>query len=175
MEGIGIETSRMGIVTNDNMQTNLPHIYAIRDVNGRQMLAHAATFQGRRAVNHILGVTDNIRLDIMPAAVFTYPEAASVGPTDDFCKNNSIAFTARKVLCRANGRAQAMEQTDGFVKLLFDEANHVIACHAFGAGASSIVQEVASLMNFGVTREQLVDIVHIHPTLNELLLDAAKA
>lgn len=175
LEGIGIETSRMGIVTNDNMQTNLPHIYAIGDVNGRQMLAHAATFQGRRAVNHILGVTDNIRLDIMPAAVFTYPEAASVGPTDDFCKNNSIAFTTRKVLCRANGRAQAMEQTDGFVKLLFDEANHVIACHAFGAGASSIVQEVASLMNFGVTREQLVDIVHIHPTLNELLLDAAKA
>ena len=174
LDRIGVETNRTGIVTNDNMQTNLNHIYAIGDVNGRQMLAHAATFQGRRAVNHILGKTDNIRLDIMPAAVFTRPEAASVGPTADFCKANNIPFTAHKAVYRANGRAQAMEQTDGLVKIILDDNDRIIACHAFGADAAAIVQEVSALMNFDVTRQQLSNIVHIHPTLSEILLDAAR-
>ena len=174
LDKIGLKTSRTGIVTNDNMQTNLSHIYAIGDVNGRQMLAHAAIFQGYRAVNHILGKSDNIRLDIMPAAVFTRPEAASVGPTADFCKANNISITAHKAIYRANGRAQAMEQTDGMVKLIVDDNDKIIACHAFGADAAAIVQEVSVLINLGMTRQQLSNIVHIHPTLSELLLDAAR-
>lgn len=174
LEAVGIEHGKTGIVTNDNMQTNLGHIYAIGDVNGRQMLAHAATFQGYRAVNHILGKRDCIRLDIMPAAVFTRPEAASVGPTEEYCKANGIPFTAKKAIYRANGRAQAMEQTDGFVKLLFDDNDKIIACHVLGADAASMVQEISALMNLDVTRDQLSDIVHIHPTLSEILLDAAR-
>lgn len=174
LEAVGIEVGRGGITVNDNMQTNVPNIYAIGDVNGRQMLAHAATFQGFRAVNHMQGREDGIRLDIMPAAVFTRPEAASVGPTEDQLKAAGTAFTSHKAIYRANGRAQAMEQTDGFVKLIFDEEEKIIACHAFGADASAMVQEVSSLMNFGVTRTQLTDIIHIHPTLSEILLDAAR-
>jgi dihydrolipoamide dehydrogenase len=174
IENIGVENSPKGIVTNENMQTNLPYIYAIGDVNGRQMLAHAATFQGYRAVNHILGKTDNIRLDIMPAAVFTHPEVASVGPTESVCKANDVPFTTQKAIYRANGRAQAIEQTDGLVKLIFDENDRVIACHALGADAASIVQEISALMNFDVTRSQLSNIIHIHPTLSEIILDASR-
>ncbi len=174
LEQVGVETGRAGIVVNDNMQTNVPHIYAIGDVNGRQMLAHAATFQGYRAVNHILGKTDSIRLDIMPSAIFTRPEAASVGLTEDACKAQSVEYTTQKSIYRANGRAQAMEQTEGLVKLLFDANDVIIGCHAYGADASAMVQEVAALMNMGITRQRLADIIHIHPTLSEILLDAVK-
>lgn len=174
LETAGVTAGGKGIVVDDNMLTNVPHIYAIGDVNGRQLLAHAATFQGMRAVNHILGRPDDIRLDIMPAAVFTTPEAASVGLTEDECKLRGMACTTHKAIYRANGRAQAMEQTDGLVKLVCDEHDVVIGCHAMGAEASGMVQEVAALMNFGVTRARLATIVHIHPTLHEILLDAAK-
>lgn len=174
LESAGIETGHNGILTNDNMQTSRPHIYAIGDVNGRQMLAHAATFQGFHAVNHILNRPDNIHLDIMPSAVFTHPEAASVGPTEEQCKADGMVFSSQKAIYRANGRAQAMEQTEGLVKLIFDENDKVIACHVLGADAASIVQEVSSLMNFGVTRSQMADIIHIHPTLSEMLLDAVR-
>lgn len=174
LEAAGVTASGKGIAVDDNMLTNVPHIYAIGDVNGRQLLAHAATFQGMRAVNHILGRPDDIRLDIMPAAVFTTPEAASVGLTEDECKQRGMACTAHKAIYRANGRAQAMEETDGLVKLVCDEHGVVIGCHAMGAEASGMVQEVAALMNFGVTRARLATIVHIHPTLHEILLDAAR-
>lgn len=174
LESVGIEIGKTGIITNDNMQTNLAHIYAIGDVNGRQMLAHAATFQGYRAVNHILGKSDRICLDIMPAAVFTRPEVASVGPTEEQCKAKNISYTSHKTMYRANGRAQATEQTEGFVKLLFDDKERIIACHALGADAAGIVQEISALMNLNVTRQLLSDIVHIHPTLSEIVLDAAR-
>ncbi len=174
LEAAGVTASGKGIAVDDNMLTNVPHIYAIGDVNGRQLLAHAATFQGMKAVNHIVGRADDIRLDIMPAAVFTTPEAASVGLTEDECKLRGMTCTTHKAIYRANGRAQAMEETDGLVKLVCDEHDVIIGCHAMGAEASGMVQEVAGLMNFGATRSRLAAIVHIHPTLHEILLDAAR-
>jgi dihydrolipoamide dehydrogenase len=174
LEAAGVTAGGKGIAVDDNMLTNVPQIYAIGDVNGRQLLAHAATFQGMRAVNHILGRPDDIRLDIMPAAVFTTPEAASVGLTEDECKLRGMTCTTHKAIYRANGRAQAMEETDGLVKLVCDEHDVIIGCHAMGAEASGMVQEVAALMNFGATRSRLAAIVHIHPTLHEILLDAAR-
>ena len=89
LENAGVEYNKMGITVNDDMMTNVEDIYAIGDVNARCMLAHAATFQGIHAVNHILGKADDIQLDVMPAAVFTTPEAAGVGLTEDFCKDNA--------------------------------------------------------------------------------------
>lgn len=174
LEAAGVQADAKGIAVDDNMMTHVPHIYAIGDVNGRQLLAHAASFQGQRAVNHIVGKADDIRLDIMPAAVFTTPEAASVGVTDDYCKEHGIAYTSHKAIYRANGRAQAMEETDGLVKLICDEHDVIIGCHVMGAEAAGMVQEVAALMNFNVTRARLASIIHIHPTLNEILLDAAR-
>lgn len=168
-----VETDRRGIVVDDNMLTSAPHIYAIGDVNARQMLAHAATFQGYRAVNHIVSKSDHIRLDIMPAAVFTHPEVASVGLTDDHCKQQGMAYSVHKAIYRANGRAQASEVTDGLLKLVCDADNRIIGCHALGQDASWMVQEVAALMNVDITLDRLADIVHIHPTLGEIILDAA--
>lgn len=173
LENTSIEVGRRGIEVDDNMQTTVPHIYAIGDVNGRQMLAHAATFQGFHAINHILGKTDNIRLNIMPAAVFTHPEIASVGLTEDKCKEMGIACAVRKSLYRANGRTQASEATDGLLKLVCDDQGKLIGCHALGQEASWMVQEVATLMNFDATADRLAEIVHIHPTLSEILLNAA--
>ena len=173
LEALGVEFDRTGIrVSPDTMQTSVQGIYAIGDVNAQMMLAHAATFQGRRAVNHILGTGDHIRLGIMPAAVFTTPELADVGQTEDQCKERGTDYTSHKAYFRANGKALAIEETEGLVKLLADKADgRIIGCHALGAHAADIVQEIAALMNRDTTLAQLRDIVHIHPTLSEILLD----
>lgn len=181
LEAAGIQFDKFGIkVHPETMQVQsadgtLPNVYAIGDVNGQMMLAHAATFQGFRAVNHILGRADRIRLDIMPAAVFTTPEVAGVGLTEDQCKAQAMDYACKKGYYRANGKALAMEDTDGLVKILADASGKVIGCHVLGGHAADLVQEVASLMNLGVTMGQLADIVHIHPTLSEVLQDTARA
>ena len=156
-------------------------IYAIGDVNGRQMLAHAAEMQAVRAVNHILGRTDNIRFDIMPAAIFTDPEAACVGPTEDALKStttpdtSAAGYTCHKAFWRANGKALAMNETDGMLKLFSDAADgRILGCHAYGAHSADIVQEVSALMCRDTTIDQLRDMVHIHPTLSEILLSAVQ-
>ncbi len=174
VDAAGIQTGRTGILVDDDFLTTAPNIYAIGDVNGRQMLAHAATFQGYHAVNHILGKADNIRFDIMPSAVFTRPEAAAVGLSEDACKAQGIACTIQKAMYRANGRARAMEETEGLLKIIYNPDGQIIGCHAFGADCSAIIQEISALMNLGITREHLADIIHIHPTLSEIILTATK-
>ena len=171
LELAGVETGRGGIVVDDNMQTSVPHIYAIGDVNGRQMLAHAATYQGFRAVNHILGKADGIRFDIMPAAIFTNPEAGCVGLTEDYCKENGVEYTCHKGYYRSNGKALAMNATEGMVKLLTDASDHIIGCHIYGSHAADLVQEVAALMNRNATLTELRETIHIHPTLSEILAE----
>ena len=149
-------------------------LYAIGDVNGRQMLAHAAEMQAVRAVNHILGKKDNIRFDIMPAAIFTEPEAACVGPTEDQLKASGTAYTCKKSFWRANGKALAMNATEGMLKLFVSPADEILGCHAYGAHAADIVQEVSVLMCKHTTLSELADMVHIHPTLSEILKSAAE-
>ena len=150
-------------------------IYAIGDVNGRQMLAHAAEMQAVRAVNHILGKTDGIRFDIMPAAIFTEPEAACVGPTEDQLKEQGIPYVCKKSFWRANGKAVAMNETEGLLKLFVTPplegqgGGSILGCHAYGAHAADIVQEVSVLMCKHTTLHELADMVHIHPTLSEIL------
>ena len=167
---------RKGITTDEHFETTVKGIYAIGDVNGRQMLAHAAEMQAVRAVNHILGVADGIRFDIMPAAIFTVPEAACVGPTEDQLKEQGTAYTCKKAFWRANGKALAMNESEGMLKLFASQTDgRILGCHAYGAHAADIVQEVSALMCRDTTVEQLRDIVHIHPTLSEILLSAAEA
>lgn len=150
-------------------------IYAIGDVNGQSLLAHAATMQGIRAVNHILGRPDNIHLDIMPAAVFTTPEIAGVGLTEDQCRQQGIACTSKKGFYRANGKALASDSTEGLLKLIVaDDGRQILGAHCMGAHAADIIQEVTALMNLHATIDQLKDIVHIHPTLGEILHDTAQ-
>ena len=165
---------RKGIAVDENFETNVKGIYAIGDVNGRQMLAHAAEMQAVRAVNHILGKTDGIHFDIMPAAIFTEPEAACVGPTEDQLKTQGIAYECRKFFWRANGKALAMGETEGMLKLFASQEGLIIGCHAYGAHAADIVQEVSVLMCKHTTLHELADMVHIHPTLSEILKNAAE-
>ena len=147
-------------------------IYAIGDVNGRQMLAHAAEMQGIHVVNRILGIQDKIRFDFMPAAIFTEPEAACVGPTEDQLKQAGTPFECHKSFYRANGKALAMNETEGMVKLCCEpEEGKLLSAHVFGAHAADIVQEVTAYITLGATLRQLRETVHIHPTLSEVLIE----
>ena len=178
LEALGVTLTPQGAIpVDDNYQLSIVNsqlngVYAIGDVNGRQMLAHAAEMQAVRAVNHILGKQDNIRFDIMPAAIFTTPEAACVGPTEDQLKEQGIAYECRKSFWRANGKALAMAETEGMLKLFADAEGRLLGCHAYGAHAADIVQEVSVLMCRDTTVTQLRDMVHIHPTLSEILKNA---
>ena len=181
-EGLNLEAAGIPLAPNgtipvdDNYQvTTVPDgspsvIYAIGDVNGRQMLAHAAEMQAVRAVNHILGKPDGIRFDVMPAAIFTEPEAACVGPSEDQLKAAGIPYTCRKSFWRSNGKAMAMNETEGMLKLFVGaDDDRLLGCHAYGAHAADIVQEVSVLICRETTLGQLRDMVHIHPTLSEVL------
>lgn len=174
LDTAGIDYSPKGIAVDDNMLTNVAGVYAIGDVNARCMLAHAATFQGKRAVNAILGEKDNIRLDIMPSAVFTSPEVSMVGVTDSYCKENGIEAVVKKAFFRANGKAVAMNETDGILKLVVSATDgKILGCHILGAHAADLIQEIAALMNKDATIDELKDIIHAHPTLGEVVLAAA--
>ena len=170
----GIECDeRTGIKVDENFETTKKGIYAIGDVNGKQMLAHAAEMQAVHAVNHILGKEDAIRFDIMPAAIFTTPEAACVGPTEDILKEKGLAYECRKAFWRANGKALTMNETEGMLKLFSEPGSgRILGCHAYGAHSPDIIQEVRSLMCRDTTVAQLRDMVHIHPTLGEILSEA---
>ena len=170
----GIEyDERTGIKVDENFETTKKGIYAIGDVNGKQMLAHAAEMQAVHAVNHILGKEDAIRFDIMPAAIFTTPEAACVGPTEDVLKEKGLAYECRKAFWRANGKALTMNETEGMLKLFSEPGSgRILGCHAYGAHSADIIQEVSSLMCRDTTVALLRDMVHIHPTLGEILSEA---
>ena len=172
LEAAGVEYSPKGITVNDNMLTSVLHIYAIGDVTGRQMLAHAATFMGFRAVNAIVGKADKIRFDIMPSAIFTYPEAAAVGLTEDQCKQQGIECRALKGYYRANGKALAIDEPEGMVKLIAGADGKILGCTSYGAHSADIVQEVTAYMNCNATVADIAYSVHIHPTLSEILQDA---
>ena len=186
LEAIGIELAPNGAIpTDDNFACHPSQggagggsIYAIGDVNGRQMLAHAAEMQAVHVVNQILGKQDHIRFDIMPAAIFTEPEAACVGPTEDQLKASGIAYECKKSFWRANGKALAMNETEGMLKLFITSPSEsqgggtILGCHAYGAHAADIVQEVSVLMCKNTTIAELADMVHIHPTLSEILKNA---
>lgn len=174
LEAAGITLSPNGTIPVDENYRCAANIYAIGDVNGRQMLAHAAEMQAMRVVNHIVGKKDGIRFDIMPAAIFTEPEAACVGPSEDQLKADGIAYQCRKSFWRANGKSLTMNETEGLLKLFADTEGRLLGCHAFGAHAADLVQEVSVLMCRDTTLSQLRDMVHIHPTLSEVLKTAAE-
>ena len=197
LEAVGITIAPNGAIPVDDdfrcvcdhtMATNV-NIFAIGDVNGRQMLAHAAEAQAIYVVNKIVNRKSVNRkwLDIMPAAIFTTPEAACVGPTEDQLKEQGIPYVCKKSFWRANGKALAMNATEGMLKLFVSPPESggvpegrgglnglILGCHAYGAHAADIVQEVSVLMCKHTTLQELADMVHIHPTLSEILKTAAE-
>ena len=169
---VGIEFTPKGIVVDEKtMQTNIPHIYAVGDINGKMMLAHAATFQGIVALDHIMGVENEIDLSVMPAAVFTSPEAACVGMTEEDCKEAGMSIKCLKSFFRANGKAVTMGETDGFCKVIVAD-DRIVGCHLYGPHASDIVQEACALITRKASIKEFESIIHTHPTLTEVLQSA---
>ena len=172
LEAAGITVAPNGTIPVDGVYAVGDGIYAIGDVNGKQMLAHAAEMQGIHVVNQILGIEDNIRFDVMPAAIFTSPEAACVGPSEDMLKEAGVSCECHKAFYRANGKALAMNESEGMVKLFTEPGEgRILSAHIFGAHAADLVQEVTAYMTLGATLRQLRDTVHIHPTLSEVLVE----
>lgn len=175
LEAAGVEYNAKGIPVNDDMQTNVDHIYAVGDVNARMMLAHVASFQGQRALNSIQGKKDDIRFDLVPSAVFTLPECGMVGLTEEECKARGLETRIGKSFYRANGKALAMGEPDGICKLIFDKTtDKLLGAHIMGADAALLAQQANDFMNAGATSESIKETIFGHPTLSEILLAAAK-
>lgn len=176
LEEAGVKYSPKGIETDDFMQTNVPGIYAIGDVTGKMMLAHVASAQGERALNVINGVSDNIRFDLVPSAVFTVPECGMVGKTEDQCKDEGLNISVGTSFFRANGKALAMGEPDGLCKLIFDKGDgKLIGAHIMGLEAADLAQQCADMMNRNITLEELKEIIFGHPTISEVIIAAAMA
>lgn len=174
LDEAGIEYTPRGIVVNGNMQTNVPGVYAVGDITGGMMLAHVASAQGRRALNHICGETDGIDFSVVPAAVFTVPEAACVGKTEEECEGMEICVG--KANYRANGKAVASGEADGICKVIADKATgRILGAHILGAHASDLIHEATVLIALGATVQQAHDIIHAHPTISEVLSAAILA
>lgn len=166
---LGIEVRR-GITVNDSFATSVPGVYAVGDANGRLMLAHAASAQAAC----LMGA--NMNLSVIPAAVFSSPECAMVGLTEEACKEQGMAFKSVKAMFRSNGKAMAMGETDGLVKIIVNpESRLILGCHICGPHASDLVQEVAVAMSGGLTIDVVADTVHAHPTLGEVIWEAARS
>ncbi|MDE7406842.1 MAG: dihydrolipoyl dehydrogenase [Muribaculaceae bacterium] len=166
---VGIETGKRGIIVDNNMRTNVDGIYAIGDVNGLCQLAHAATAQGKVALAAILGKESDVNLGIVPSAVYTTPELAMTGLTEEAAAGRDIEVL--KAMFRSNGKSLTMGETDGLVKLIVDKpSGKIIGCHIIGPHASDLVQEVSTGMTLGLTLDQLKNAIHGHPTLSEILV-----
>lgn len=176
LEAAGVEYTPKGIVVDEDMRTNVPHIFAVGDVNARMMLAHVASFQGERALNVIQGKKDEIRFDIVPSAVFVVPECGMVGMTSDQCKAQGIKTKTGTSFFRANGKALALGEPDGLCKLIFEaESERLIGAHIMGVQAADLAQQCADMMNANITSQDLEEVIFGHPTVSEVILNAAHA
>lgn len=181
-EAAGVKVERGAVPVDGDMRTNVPWIFAIGDVNGCQLLAHAAVAQGRKALSAILSDIGSGRpeeeaapeLSVMPSAVFTMPEAASVGMTEEDCQAANAGYRVYKSLFRANGKAVCLGETEGICKIIATpDGERILGCHVMGPHAADMVQEAAALMTARAGIRTLKNTVHIHPTLGEVLLSAA--
>ena len=154
----------------------MPGIYAIGDVIAGPMLAHKAEDEGVAVAEIIAGQAGHVNYDVIPSVVYTSPEVASVGKTEEELKKAGIAYKVGKFPFTANGRARAMLHTDGFVKILADKTtDRVLGVHIVGFGAGEMIHEAAVLMEFGGSSEDLARTCHAHPTMSEAVKEAALA
>ncbi len=177
LDKAGVKVDNRGrIEIDDHFQTNVKGIYAIGDVVRGAMLAHKAEDEGVVVAEIIAGQTGHINYDNIPGVVYTFPEVASVGATEEQLKEKGIAYKSGKFPFMANGRARAMAATDGFVKILADaKTDRVLGCHIIGPEAGTLIAEVVAVMEFGGAAEDIARTCHAHPTLNETVKEAALA
>ncbi|MBD1547709.1 dihydrolipoyl dehydrogenase [Roseibium aggregatum] len=181
-EGLGLEEAgvaldeRGRVKTDGHYRTNVDGIYAIGDVIVGPMLAHKAEDEGVALAEMLAGQAGHVNYDVIPGVVYTQPEVASVGKTEEELKAAGVNYKAGKFPFAANGRARAMNHTDGFVKVLADaETDRVLGAHIVGFGAGEMIHEVAVLMEFGGSSEDLGRTCHAHPTMSEAVKEAGLA
>jgi len=177
LEDVGVKLDERGrIDIDDHFRTSVPGIYAVGDCVRGAMLAHKAEDEGGVCAEIIAGQAGHIDYDAIPAVVYTWPEAATVGKTEEELKKAGIAYKVGKFPFSANGRARTMHEGDGFVKILADaKTDRVLGCHIIGPDAGTMIAEVALGMEFGAAAEDIARTCHAHPTLNEAVREAALA
>jgi dihydrolipoamide dehydrogenase len=179
LEGVGdgVELDERGrIRTGDHYATNIPGVYAIGDCIAGPMLAHKAEDEGVALAERLAGRAGHVNYGVIPAVVYTWPEIASVGQTEEELKAAGIAYNVGKFPFTANARARAMGDTDGFVKLLADKTtDRLLGAHILGPDAGTLIAELAIAMEFGASAEDVARTCHAHPSLNEAVKEAALA
>ncbi len=181
-EGLGLEAAgvkkdnRGRVVVDAHYQSNVPGIYAIGDVIAGPMLAHKAEEEGVAVAEILAGQAGHVNYDVIPNVVYTYPEIASVGKTEEELKSAGVAYNVGKFPFTANGRAKVNLTTEGFVKILADaKTDRVLGIHILGADAGNMIGEAAIAMEFGASSEDIARTCHAHPTLTEAVKEAAFA
>ena len=177
LEALGVEMSERGQIKTDNQwRTNVPGIFAIGDAIDGPMLAHKAEDEGMAAAEVIAGKHGHVNYDVIPGVIYTAPEVASVGKTEQELKEAGVNYKVGKFSFMGNGRAKAVFQGDGFVKLLADkDTDRILGCHIIGPAAGDLIHEVCVAMEFGASAEDLALTCHAHPTFSEAVREAALA
>ena len=174
LEEVGIASERGKVIIDDHFRTSIPNIYAIGDVVRGLMLAHKAEDEGMAVAEILAGQHGHVNYQTIPGVVYTQPEIASVGKTEEELKAEKIDYRVGKFPFTANGRARAMRHTDGFVKILADaQTDRILGVHILGAGAGELIGEAVVIMEFGGSAEDLARICHAHPTMSEAVKEAA--
>ncbi|CAL8976235.1 Dihydrolipoyl dehydrogenase 3 [Rhodoplanes serenus] len=177
LDAVGVARDDRGrVITDAHFATNVPGIYAIGDVIAGPMLAHKAEDEGVAVAEILAGKAGHVNYDVIPGVVYTMPELASVGKTEEELKAAGIAYNVGKFPFTANGRAKVNRQTDGFVKILADaKTDRVLGVHILGPDAGNMIAEAAVAMEFGASSEDIARTCHAHPTLTEAVKEAALA
>jgi dihydrolipoamide dehydrogenase len=176
LEELGITLDRGRVPIDERFATNVPGIYAIGDVVRGPMLAHKAEDEGIAVAEIIAGQAGHVNYEAIPGVVYTMPEIAAVGATEEELKERGTRYNVGKFPFTANGRARSMRHTDGFVKVLADaETDRVLGVHIVGFGAGELIAEATVLMEFGGSSEDLARTCHAHPTMSEAVKEAAMA
>lgn len=174
--GVALDERRRFIKTDAHFKTSVDGVYAIGDVIDGPMLAHKAEDEGMAVAEILAGQAGHVNYDVIPGVVYTMPEVASVGKTEEELKAAGVEYSSGQFPFTANGRARAMNHTDGFVKVLADKTtDRVLGVHIVGFGAGDMIHEAAVLMEFGGSSEDLARTCHAHPTLSEAVREAALA
>ena len=177
LEEAGVEVNERGMVrTDDHWKTNVDGIYAIGDVIAGPMLAHKAEDEGVAVAETIAGQKGHVNYGVIPGVIYTHPEVAAVGKTEEQLKEEGRAYKVGKFSFMGNGRAKAVFAGDGFVKLLADkETDRILGCHVIGPAAGDLIHEICVAMEFGASAEDLARTCHAHPTFSEAMREAALA
>ncbi|MGI4940189.1 MAG: dihydrolipoyl dehydrogenase [Janthinobacterium lividum] len=173
--GVALD-DRGRVVVDTHYDTNVPGIHAIGDVIAGPMLAHKAEEEGVALAERMAGQAGHVNYDVIPGVVYTWPEVASIGRTEDDLEQAGVSYKVGKFPFTANGRARAMGSTDGFVKVLADsETDRILGAHIIGPDAGGLIAELATAMEFGASSEDVARTCHAHPSLSEAVKEAALA